>query len=123
MNSTENDAMHALLGALFDDVLMPIATGIQARGEQPFPLKPDVSWLSYYVRRRRSTTTAADFTSASCRDIDEFEQRLAAHWQGLGRHALAAQVAQFGAVARATWAARGNEPAKVELSPYVYVMF
>lgn len=123
MNSTENDELDAMLGTLFDEVLMPIANGMQARGEQPFPLKPDVSWLSYYVRRRRSTTTPADFTSASCRDIDEFEQRLAAHWQGLGRHELAAQVAQFGKVARAAMAARNDKPARAELSPYVYVMF
>ena len=64
MNSTDNDELDAMLGALFDEVLTPIANAMRARGEHPFPLKPDVSWLSYYVRRRRSTTTAADFTSA-----------------------------------------------------------
>lgn len=123
MNSTDNDELDAMLGALFDDVLTPIAGAMRSRGEQPFPLKPDVSWLSYYVRRRRSTTTAADFTSASCRDADEFEQRLQAHWQALGRHELAAQVAQFGSVARAAMAARSDLPPKEDLSPFVYAMF
>jgi hypothetical protein len=119
MNSIENDD----LGALFDDVLMPIAQRLRDEGAHVFPLAPDVSWLSYYVRRKRSAMTAPDFSSASCSDVAEFEQRLAAHWRALGRDELAAQVARFGAVARAARAAQADVPAKVELSPYVYAMF
>jgi hypothetical protein len=112
-----------MLGALFDEVLMPMAQRMRDADVDVFPRAPDVSWLSYYVRRRRSATVAADFSSASCSDVDEFEQRLAAHWLGLGRHELVAQVGQFAAIARAAREAQANVPAKVELSPYVYAMF
>jgi hypothetical protein len=121
MNSI--DQVDAMLGALFDEVLMPIAQRMQAEGAQVFPLAPDVSWLSYYVRRKRSATTAADFSSASCSDVAEFEQRLAAHWQALGRNELAAHTGKFAEAARAARAAQANVPAKVALSPYVYAMF
>lgn len=122
MNSTEDDA-GAVLGALFDEVLMPIAQRMKAEGAQVFPLAPDVSWLSYYVRRRRSAMTAPDFSSASCSDVAEFEQRLRAHWEGLGRHELAEKADLFGKAASAAIAAQANVPATVELSPYVYAMF
>ena len=124
MNSTENqDAVGAMLGALFDEVLMPMAQRMQAAGVDVFPRAPDVSWLSYYVRRKRSAMDADDFSSASCSDVDEFGQRLAAYWQALGRHELAAQVNQFVAIARVAREAQGDGPAKAELSPYVYAMF
>jgi hypothetical protein len=122
MNSTDDDAA-AMLGALFDEVLMPIAQRMKADGIQAFPLAPDVSWLSYYVRRKRSAMGPADFSSASCGDVAEFEQRLCAHWDGLGRHDLAAQAGQFAKVARAAMAAQAGQPAKADLSPYVYAMF
>lgn len=123
MNSTDNDDVGAMLGALFDEVLMPISQRMQAEGMQVFPLAPDVSWLSYYVRRKRSAMTPSDFSTASCSDVAEFEQRLAAHWTGLGRLELAARAGQFAMAARAAMAEQANLPAKVELSPYVYAMF
>jgi len=122
MNSTDDEA-GAMLGALFDEVLMPIAQRMQADGAQVFPLAPDVSWLSYYVRRKRSAMGPADFSSASCSDLAEFEERLRAHWDGLGRQALSAQAGRFGTIARAAMAAQAKVPAKEELSPYVYAMF
>ena len=124
MNSIENqDDTGAMLGALFDEVLMPMAQRMRAAGVEVFPRAPDVSWLSYYVRRKRSAMGAADFSSASCSDVDEFGQRLAAHWQDLGRHELATQVNHFVAIARVAREAQAAAPAKAELSPYVYAMF
>lgn len=123
MNSTDNDDVDAMLGALFDEVLLPIAQRMQAEGAQVFPLAPDVSWLSYYVRRKRSAMAPADFSSASCSHVGEFEQRLQAHWQALGRHELAAQAGQFAKVAQAAMEAQEEVAPKVELSPYVYAMF
>ncbi len=123
MNSIDVDDVDAMLGALFDEVLMPMAQRMQADGVEAFPRAPDVSWLSYYVRRKRSAMKPDDFSSASCSDVDEFEQRLAAHWQGLGRHELVAHVSQFASIARAAIHAQADVPARVELSPYVYAMF
>lgn len=123
MNSTEHEQAAAALGALFDEVLMPISAGMREAGLEAFPLKPDVSWLSYYVRRRRSAMTPDDFSTASCAGVGEFEARLAAHWQALGRHQLAAQAVHFGQAARAARAAAGASAVAPELPPYVYAMF
>lgn len=123
MNSTKDAMMAQAMDPLFDEVLMPIAQRMRARGIQPFPLEPDVSWLSYYVRRKRASMTRADFTGASCIDVADLEMKLAAHWDALGRHDLAAQVASFGAAARAARALLAEDAPEAELSPYVYAMF
>jgi hypothetical protein len=123
MNSTNDALMAAAMGPLFDEVLLPMAQRMQAAGVQAFPLQPDVSWLSYYVRRKRASMTRDDFTGASCVDVADLERRLAAHWQALGRHELAAQAARFGAAAGAAQALMAAESDESELSPYVYAMF
>jgi hypothetical protein len=123
MNSTKEEQLAQLMGALFDDVLAPIAERMRAEGVAAFPLAPDVTWLSYYVRRRRSSMTHADFTSAACADTAELERRLAAHWHALGRHELAghaSRIAQAAEDARPLLAAAAPAAAP---SPYVYAMF
>ena len=116
-------ALNLAMAALFDEVLMPIASRMHGAGEQAFALGPDVSWLSYYARRRRSVAAPDDFTSASCAGAAEFERRLAAHWHAMGRHALLAHVARFGQVAELARTACSGRGAQPELSPYVYAMF
>lgn len=123
MNSTDDAMMATAMGALFDEVLLPIAQRMQASGIQAFPLEPDVSWLSYYVRRKRASMTRADFTGASCVEVADLEQRLAAHWTALGRHELAAQASHFGDAASAAKALLAADAPGAELSPYVYAMF
>jgi hypothetical protein len=113
----------AMLGALFDEHLMPLAERLNAEGKSAFPLAPDVSWLSYYVRRKRSAMVADDFTHAACADSAELELRLAAHWAELGRHELAALAPQFARVAQAARARHAGQVLQAELSPYVYAMF
>jgi hypothetical protein len=120
MNSTDTDA---LLGALFDEVLMPIAAHMRSSGVDPFPRAPDVSWLSYYVRRKHSAMTADDFQRPACAGVTEFEARLAAHWRALGRDALAEQAGHFARAAEAARAGRAGGAIKPALSPYVYAMF
>lgn len=120
MNSTDTEA---LLGALFDEVLMPIAAHMRSAGVEAFPRAPDVSWLSYYVRRKHSAMTADDFQRPACGGIAEFEARLAAHWKALGRDALAAQAGHFAHAAAAARAERDAGAIKPALSPYVYAMF
>lgn len=123
MNSTNDAVMATAMGALFDEVLMPIAQRMRDAGVQPFPLEPDVSWLSYYVRRKRASMTRDDFTSASCADVADLAVRLAAHWQALGRHELAAQAARFGVAASTAKALLAAGAPEAELSTYVYAMF
>ena len=56
--------------------------------------------------------TRADFTGASCVDVADLELRLAAHWQALGRHELAAQAARFGARRQRRQSAAGGRRAR-----------
>lgn len=123
MSSTKEEQLAQLMGALFDDVLLPIAERMQAGGVQAFPLAPDVSWLSYYVRRRRSAMTHDDFTSAACVDVAELQQRLGAHWRSLGRLELAGHAARFAAAAQAARPLLAAGEALDQPSPYVYAMF
>ena len=123
MSSTKEDALSEMIGSLFDEVLMPMAQRMRERGAQPFPLKPDVSWLSYYVRRARCSMTRDDFTAPSCADFDDFDRRLTAHWQSLGRLELAEHVPRIAGVARAAHAAFALDKQDGEVDPYIYVMF
>ena len=123
MSSTNEEQLAQLMGALFDEVLLPIAERMQANGVQAFPLAPDVTWLSYYVRRRRSAMTHDDFTSAACADPAELGLRLAAHWQALGRAELAGHAARFARDAAAARPLLAAGSAPEQPSPYVYAMF
>ena len=123
MNLTDTSDLEAMFGALFDQLLMPLAQRMVDAGEEAFPLKPDVSWLSYYVRRKRSSMTAADFSGIACVDGGEFAQRMEAHWRALGRDQLAALAGQFGQVAEAARLARKADAPQRALSPYIYAMF
>ena len=123
MSSTKEEQLAQLMGALFDEVLLPMAERMQAAGVEPFPLAPDVTWLSYYVRRRRSAMTHEDFTSAACADPAEFAVRLAAHWHALGRSELAAQAQRIAADAAAARPLLKAGAAAEAPSPYVYAMF
>jgi hypothetical protein len=123
MSSTKEEQLAQLMGALFDEVLLPIAERMRADGVQAFPLAPDVTWLSYYVRRRRSAMTHDDFISASCADTAELERRLGAHWHALGRHELAGHAARFAAAAQQARPLLAAGEAADEPSPYVYAMF
>lgn len=123
MNSTKDEQLAQQMGALFDEVLLPIAERMRAANVQAFPLAPDVTWLSYYVRRRRSSMTHDDFTSAACADRAELALRLAAHWRALGRHELAGHAARFALDAEAARALMLDVTAPDAPSPYVYAMF
>lgn len=123
MNSINGQQLEQLIGGLFDDVLMPIARQMRAHGKSPFPLAPDVSQLSYYVRRKRCAMAHDDFRSGSCADADEMAVRLAALWEALGRVELSGHAARFAELAGTAQRLRASNAPAAELSPYVYAMF
>ncbi len=120
MNSTKEDKVREVLGALFDDVLAPIAEGLRARAVEPFPLRPDKSCQTYYIFRSKRAMKREDFTFPSCADFEHFESRLAAHWKDIGRDNLADKASHFAGAARIAYAL-GDQDA--EVSPFIYVMF
>lgn len=123
MSSTNDDKPREEIGAFFDDVLMPMAERMRASGVQPFPMKPEASWPSYYARRSQCSMTHDDFTAPSCTDFEDFERRLTAHWNIRGRHELIGEVARITTAARAAHAAFTLDKQDAEVSPYIYVMF
>ena len=123
MNSTKEEQLAQLMGALFDEVLAPMAARMRADGVEAFPLAPDVTWLSYYTRRRRSSMAHGDFTSAACADTAELERRLAAYWHAQGRHELAGHAARMAQAAEAARPLLAAAAPAAEPSPYVYAMF
>lgn len=123
MSSIDGKQVDEVMGALFDEVLLPMSERMRAEGRQPFPLAPDVAWLSYYNKRRRSAMTHDDFTSACCADPAELARRLTAFWHAQGRHELAAQAGRFAQAAAQVRPLVAKQDASPELPPYVYAMF
>ena len=123
MNSIEDDKLRAATESFFDEVLMPMAERIRANGIQPFPMRPDVSRLSYYTRRSTCSMTRADFTDPSCIGFDDFERSLARHWKSRSRHELVGEVPRITAIARAAHAAHNKTEDKQHVSPLIYAMF
>lgn len=109
--------------SLFDTVIGPLSEQMIRSGKHPFALAPDISRLSYFVRRTRSAMKPEDFHGAACADIGELERCLATHWIRTGRPLLAAQAAHFGAAAHKARMLRASASTDGEVSPYVYVMF
>ena len=120
MNSTRDDKVREVIGALFDDVLAPIAEDMRARAVEPFPLKPDMSRQTYYVLRSKRAMKREDFTSPTCTDFGNFESRLASHWKSIGRDNLSDKTSHFAGAARVAYALGDQE---TEVSPFIYVMF
>lgn len=123
MSSTDEDRLRAEIGSLFDDLIRPIAERMRAGGVQPFPVRPDASLDSYYAPRAQVSMARDDFTAPSCLDPDDFADRLAAHWEALGRHELRDGVPRIAAVARAAHAVLEVDKRDGEVSPFIYVMF
>lgn len=118
MSSIDEKALRALTDPLFDALT---ADGVSA--QPPFPLGPDASLASYYVRRPHGAMTREDFLAPSCLDAEEFEQRLAACWEAAGRPALAARAPLAARAARALHALYLEARPEAEVSPYIYQMF
>jgi len=118
MSSIDEKALRALTDPLFDALT---AEGVSAL--PPFPLGPDPSLPSYYVRRPHGAMTREDFLAPSCLNADEFEQRLAAYWEAAGQPALAARARLAAGAARALRALYQEARPEAEVSPYIYQMF
>ena len=115
MSSTDQDLE---VDSLFDEVLLPLAA--KAGSEPPFPLGPDPSLATYFVRCAKPSMTRDDFTAPSCIGFDDFEKSLAAYWLGEGKPELAALAPRF---ARAAKIIHAPAAEGAEVSTFIYVMF
>ena len=106
-----------LIREFFDSELMPIAQRLRDAEQPPFPLCGNASQGTYYVTRRRTAMSPADFEVFGLSSIDDFEPALAQLWKQQGWSALAPGL---GRLARALYFAEDRDQ---EISPFIYVMF
>jgi len=123
MSSTEETRIQEALDEFFDEVLAPMSARMKALGQEAFPLGPDAALESYYAPRPQPSMTREDFTAPSCRDANDFEPRLAAHWRALGRSELLGEIPRIAVLARTAQESSTLHPKNPELPPQTYVMF
>nr|AYM54394.1 hypothetical protein [Phaselicystis flava] len=90
MSSTDENRPADPAEALFDEVVVPLAEGRRAKGEQAyFPLGRDPGATSYYEVPARRVMAAADFEFPAGGSAVGLVDALAAHWAKEGELALA----------------------------------
>ena len=101
MNQTKADRSALLAGALFDEVLVPLAKAKRASGAQPyFPLGGDANAATYFVKPGIRTMQPSDFELGA--DAAEgLIEALAAFWISQGEEGLAAMAPRMKEIARA----------------------
>ena len=93
MSSTEAgvDSVRAVAGALFDELVVPLAEARKAAGRQSyFPLKGESGAKSYYVAPLASVMKPADFEFPGGGTADGLIDALTAYWADQGQTELAA---------------------------------
>ena len=99
MNQTDSTR---LSGALFDDVMVPLADARRAAGAAPyFPLAPDPVVSSYFVPAEHTAMTPADFDFPGGGSAEGLIDALVTYWRAQGEHALADAAPRLKAVANA----------------------
>ncbi len=99
MNSTDKDP-RKLAGALFDEVIAPLAAARKAASNPPyFAAAADMTLASYYQEPIVSELQAADYQFPGGGSADGFIDALAAHWLAQGETELAAMAPRLKEIA------------------------
>lgn len=122
MSSTDEDRVRALAGALFDELVVPLAEGRKQAGTQSyFPLKGEPGAKSYYLPPVANVMEPADFEFPGGGTAEGLIDALAGKWtrEGeMGLVALAPRLKEISAVLREE-AAEGDG----KVSILCYTMF
>ena len=120
MTPTERKAADAAIRRFFDAELLPLSERRRAQRRQFFPHGPDKSATSYYIQRKQTTMSPADFHIPGCESIDAFEKAMVEFWKSQGDTDLASLAPSLARLARLLH--ERDEPTD-EISPLIYVMF
>src|SRR5215470_12980406 len=91
MNSTDEDRARTLAGALFDEVVAPLAEARKAAGKQAyFPLAGSPGAKSYFEEPILRSMAPADFEFPGGGTTEGLVEALAELWTSEGEMALAA---------------------------------
>ncbi len=102
MSSTDDDRSRRLTGALFDEVVAPLAASRRAAGMQAyFPLAGEPGAMSYYVVPTVRVMQTADFELPGGGTPEGLVDALAERWTAEGETGLATMAARLKAIAEA----------------------
>ncbi|MBX7165040.1 MAG: hypothetical protein K1X74_01705 [Pirellulales bacterium] len=122
MSSTEVDRTRALAGALFDEVIVPLAARRKAAGQQAyFPLAGEPGAKTYYEQPLLGKMQPADFEFPGGGTPEGLLEALARYWQGQGETDLAAMVPRLKEIATAVADAAHADDGSVSI--LCYTMF
>ena len=122
MSSTDEDRARALAGALFDEVIVPLAEARKAAGKQGyFPRGPEQGASTYFEVPVHRLMQAADFDFPGGGTAEGLIDALAASWTAEGDLGLAAMAPRLLEIAAALKVKEGE--ADDSVSPLIYTMF
>lgn len=111
-----------LSGALFDEVLVPLAEARHAAGAAPyFPPWKDAAVSSYFVRSDVTRLTSADFEFPGGGHAEGLVDALEAWWRAHGDHELAASAPRLKAIAQALRRESVQDDGSVDI--FCYTLF
>ncbi len=119
MNQTKTDRSARLAGAIFDEVLVPLARERRAAGAQAyFPSWRDEKAQSYFSQPDLTTMRLADFELHGSGTPAELVESLAAYWAAKGDTALAAMSPRLLELAEALGEEATENDGKVDILCY-----
>ena len=119
VNPSKSDRSIQLAGALFDEVLVPLAKARRGSGAPPFfPLQQEASRASYFVPPSLKVMNPADFELDIGGKSEALIDALAAYWARRGETGLAAMAPRLKQLADALGDEAAENDGKVDILCY-----
>jgi len=119
MNPTRTEPSIPLAGALFDELMVPLAKARRTSGAPPyFPLREEPSAKSYFGPPSLRVMSPADFELPLGEKSQGLIDALAAHWTRQGEPGLAAMAPRLKQLADALGDEAGENDGKVDILCY-----
>ena len=119
MNPTETERSVQLAGALFDEVMVPLAKSRRSSGAAPFfPLQQEPSRTSYFATPSLRVMRPADFELKVGGKSEALIDALAAHWAKQGESGLAVMAPRLKQLADALGDEAAENDGKVDILCY-----
>ncbi len=119
MTPTRSEPSIQLAGALFDEVMIPLAKARRTSGSPPyFPLQQEPGNASYFVPPSLEVMSPADFELPLGENAQDLIDALAAYWARRGETGLAAMAPRLKQLADALGDEAGENDGKVDILCY-----
>ena len=115
----QSDRSIEMAGALFDEILVPLADARRGSGAQPFfPLEQEANRASYFVAPALRVMSPADFELKVGAKSEDLIDALAAYWARRGETGLAAMAPHLKQLADALGDEAAENDGKVDILCY-----